>query len=118
MDNFLSRDILSGLSKARAKPKDRKHRLRLRVGNEVFPLIDAWKGGFSVARADCPNLRGFVELFDGSRHLASCLVICAHQDDEVMRYEYKRVTRAALETPKDFAIDASAPAGLIMGPAN
>lgn len=113
MDNFLSSDILSGLSKARAKPKDRRNRLRLRVGDEEFRVIEAWKGGFSVARKDCPNLRGFVELFDGSRHLASCLVICAQQDADVMRYEYKRVTRAADETPKDFVVDIAAPAGLI-----
>lgn len=118
MDEFVSQDIVTGLAKARARPVGRKRRLRLQVGESVFPVLDVWKGGFSVSKEDCPNLRGFVELYDGTRHIASCLVVCAKQDDDVMRYEYKRVTRAQMEGAKDFVVDLTAPTGYLSGPSS
>lgn len=115
MDQHVSADIIAGLAQARAKPKDRRHRLRIEVEGEVYPVIKAWDGGFSVSVEDCPNLRGFVDLFDGSRHLASCLVMCSKQEAGTMRYEYKRSTKAKSSTPRDFEIEIEAPVGYLPG---
>lgn len=112
----MSHEIMRDLAAARAKPRNRKNRMRVHAGDKVFPVIDNWKGGFAVARDDCPLLRGFVELYDGARHVASCLVICAQDDGDLRRYEYKRVTPAQDDNPKDFAEDPFAPSALIEGP--
>ena len=106
-------DVIAELAKARAKPPRRTRRFRVAVGDEVFPVLNVWKGGFSVPTEDCPKLRGFVDLFDGSRHLASCLVICSEEEGETMRYEYKRVTKAQERGPCDFEVEETAPVGYL-----
>lgn len=113
MEQHVPEAVLAELAAARAKPKGRKHRLRVKADERVFPVLKVWRGGFSVPAEDTPKLRGFVDLFDGGRHLASCLVMASHEETGVMHYEYKRVTRAQMQGAVDFEIDTQAPAGLL-----
>jgi len=87
--------------------------LRIEVDGAVYPVINAWNSGFSVAIEDCPRLRGFVDLYDGARHVASCLVVCATKDAGTMRYDYKRVTKAQSKGAVDFELDETAPVALL-----
>lgn len=113
MEHHLSEDVLAGLAEARSKARDRRHRLRIEVDGAVYPVLHAWNNGFSVATDECPQLRGFVDLYDGSRHVASCLVMCATEDAGTMRYDYKRLTKAQSKGAVDFELDEAAPVALL-----
>lgn len=91
----------------------KKNRLRVHAGDEIRPILKLWDDGFSMVAETAPNLRGFVDLYDGSKHLLQCLVIRADLDGDVVNYEFKRWTRAMENPPKDFAEDENAPVALI-----
>ena len=59
------------------------------------------------------DLRGFVDLYDGARHLYQCLIVASEEDGGQMRYEFKRSTEARDAAPLDFARDEDAPVALI-----
>jgi len=62
---------------------------------------------------DAPQLRGLVDLYDGSRHLYQCLIVASEEEGGEMRYEFKRNTRAVDSAPLDFERDANKPVALI-----
>jgi len=113
MDAFLSNEVLEGLERARKQAQRKKNRLRLHVGEEVYPLLQLTNNGFEMERDAAPHLRGFVDIYDGARHLATCLVIHSEPEGEIMRYEYKRHTNVTDGPAKDFVIDDNAPVALI-----
>jgi len=113
MDAFLSKEVLQGLERARKQALRKKNRLRLHVGDEVFPLLSVSDTGFEMEHDAAPHLRGFVDIYDGARHLANCLVIHSELEGKIMRYEYKRHTNVADGPAKDFAVDENAPVALL-----
>jgi len=113
MDEFLSKEVLQGLERARKQAQRKKNRLRLHVGGEVYPLLKLSDDGFEMDHDVAPHLRGFVDIYDGARHLATCLVIHSEPDGNIMRYEYKRHTNVADGPAKDFAVDENAPVALL-----
>jgi hypothetical protein len=72
-----------------------------------------WEGGFSLDAEGAPQLRGLVDLYDGSRHLYQCLIIASEEASGEMIYEFKRHTAAIDEAPLDFYRDENAPVALI-----
>jgi hypothetical protein len=62
---------------------------------------------------DAPQLRGLVDLYDGSRHLYQCLIVASEEEGDEMRYEFKRNTPAVDSAPLDFERDANKPVALI-----
>ncbi len=113
MDAFLSKEVLEGLERARKQARRKKNRLRLHVGDEVFPLLRLTEDGFEMEGGAAPHLRGFVDIYDGARHLATCLIIHSEAEGEIMRYEYKRHTNVADGPAKDFVVDENAPVALL-----
>ncbi|MCF6271990.1 MAG: hypothetical protein L3J37_02195 [Rhodobacteraceae bacterium] len=113
MDAFLSKEVLDGLERARKQARRKKNRLRLHVGDEIYPLLQVSDTGFEMERDAAPHLRGFVDIYDGARHLATCLVIHSEPEGDIMRYEYKRHTNVAKGPAKDFVVDESAPTALL-----
>ncbi len=113
MDAFLSDEVLQGLERARKQAQRKKNRLRLHVGDEIYPLLKLSDDGFEMERDAAPHLRGFVDIYDGARHLATCLVIHSEPEGSVMRYEYKRHTDVTNGPAKDFAVDDNAPVALL-----
>ncbi len=113
MDTHMSPEVLEGLKRAKAPAMHRKKRLRVVVGEEHFPVLRSWDGGFSLAVEDAPHLRGTVEFCDGTRELYECLIVCSAQEGDEMIYEYKRMTPAVDEHPVDFEIADDAPVALI-----
>ncbi|MEE9454523.1 MAG: hypothetical protein V3V13_09105 [Paracoccaceae bacterium] len=115
MEAFFSKDVLAGLEMARMQDAMKKNRLRVHVGGAIYPIYKMWDDGFSMMAETAPHLRGFVDLFEGSRHLLQCLVIHSEADGYVVNYEFKRSTIAKDEAPKDYFVDENAPVALIEG---
>ncbi|MDB2459791.1 hypothetical protein N9W92_01045, partial [Planktomarina temperata] len=88
-------------------------RLRVQAGTEIFRVLKYWDSGFSVDLQDASQLRGLVDLYDGSRHLYQCLIVASEEEGGEMRYEFKRNTRAVDSAPLDFERDANKPVALI-----
>ncbi|MCP5085220.1 MAG: hypothetical protein GY952_00195 [Rhodobacteraceae bacterium] len=109
MDTHMSKEVLEGLRRAKAQSLHRKDRLRVVVGEEYYPVLRSWDGGFSLDIEDAPHLRGTVEFCDGTRELYECLIVCSAQEGNEMVYEYKRVTPAVDQHPVDFEIADDAP---------
>ena len=109
MESHLSPEVLEGLKRARAQAFHRKKRLRVVVGDEYFPVLRSWDGGFALAVEDAPHLRGTVEFCDGAKELYECLIVCSAQEGAEMIYEYKRLTPAVEEHPVDFELADDAP---------
>jgi len=76
MEAFISNEVLDGIKAARQKAERKKNRLRVHVGEDVYPVVKYWRTGFSVDLDTVPKLRGLVDLYDGGRHLSQCLIIC------------------------------------------
>lgn len=113
MGTHMSSEVLAGLRDAQLKALRRSSRLRVAVGEDSFPVLRAWEGGFALAAEDAPNLRGTVEFCEGTRVLHECLILCAAQEGDEMHYEVKRMTPAVDVQPLDFAEDEDAPVALI-----
>lgn len=113
MDAHMSPEVLAGLSKARADSLRKSKRLRVRVGDDEFAILRMWDGGFAVSDEDVPNLRGTVEVCDGSRVLHECLVVCSETDGPERVYEVKRLQKADDSRPLDFVRAEDAPIALI-----
>lgn len=113
MTTFLPKEVQLGLDMARKRDLKRKSRLRVAVGDAVFPVLEYKSGGFALDIDNAPKLRGLVDLYDGARHLYQCLIVASEEEGGLMRYEFKRSTAAADKAPLDFVRDENAPIALL-----
>ncbi|MBF9031265.1 hypothetical protein HKCCE3408_12755 [Rhodobacterales bacterium HKCCE3408] len=103
MTDFLPEDVEIALRSANAARRTRRrHRMTIHVGEEVYPILQVFDRGFSLDAETAPFLRGFVDIFDGPRHMARALVVASSAEDGAIRYEYKRNTPATDRAPSDF----------------
>ncbi len=113
MDAHLSKEILDGIKRARKSALRKKNRLRVHVGDETYPVLALKGDGFEMESDAAPHLRGSVDLYDGARHLAQCLIIHSEAEGDIMRYEFKRRTDVTDGPAKDFVVDKNAPVALL-----
>ena len=113
MTTFLPKEVRDGLEQARKRDLKKRSRLRVAVGDDLFPVLEFRDGGFALDIDNAPKLRGLVDLYDGGQHLYQCLIVASEEDGAVMRYEFKRSTAAVDKAPLDFARDESAPIALL-----
>jgi hypothetical protein len=113
MIDFLPKEVREGLELARRRDLRRKSRLRVRVGDEVFPILRFREDGFTLDAEDAPHLRGNVDIYDGARHLYQALIVASSLEGAEMSYEFKRNTAAVDEPPLDYSRDPAAPVALI-----
>ena len=113
MTTFLPKEVAAGLEAARKAALRKNNRLRVKAGDQIMAVLKYWEDGFSVDLADAPQLRGLVDLYDGSRHLYQCLIVAAEEFGTEMHYEFKRNTMAADKAPLDFVKSSDAPVALI-----
>lgn len=93
--------------------RKRKHRLHLQDGDLTIRINEMWDGGFTIPLdAELPQ-HGFVDLFDGPRHLAHALIMQTGMDAEERHFEFKIVRDATLGAPRDFSEDGQAPVAAI-----
>jgi hypothetical protein len=110
---FLPKEMLEGLQKARKADLRRKNRLRVEANGESYKILRFQDDGFTVDSDDAPNLRGLVDIFDGGRHLYQCLIVASERENGEMRFDFKRNTMASDKAPLDFYRDPEAPIALL-----
>jgi hypothetical protein len=113
MIEFLPKEIEEGLAAARMKAAAKKTRLRVQSGDDMIPLVRLTGSHFAIERELAPRLRGFVDIYDGSRHLYQALVVATSFDGEAVVFEFKRNTATAKGPALDFAKEENAPVGLL-----
>lgn len=113
MTDFLPREVREALELARQSDLKKRSRLRVRVGDETYPILRTWDTGFALDRADTETLRGLVDVFDGTRHLYQALIVAAKDDGHERSFEFKRSTRATDKPPLDYDRPDDAPVALL-----
>lgn len=91
----------------------RRPRFRVKVGAELLPVRRLWADGFALAPEHARALRGHVDLYDGGRHLARCLIIASVTEGDEVICEFKRATAPAEGPARDFAEEEGGPRGLL-----
>ena len=110
---FLPKEVREGLELARKRDLRKKSRLRVHVGDDVYPVLRFWENGFALDIEDAPHLRGLVDIYDGGKHLYQCLIVASDEENGEMQYEFKRSTAAVDKAPLDFYRDENAPIALL-----
>lgn len=113
MSDYLPKEVREGLALARKKAQRKKARLRVRVGDETYPILRMWPDGFALDRDDTDHLRGLVDVYDGSRHLYRALIVAAREEGQEMSFDFKRATVAADKAPLDYDRPDDAPIGYL-----
>jgi len=112
MSDFLPKEVREDLARARKQKLRMKSRMRVRAGDQTFTVLRFWEDGFSLDSDDMPHLRGLVDLIDGGRHVAQCLIIASEEDNGERRFEFKRATLASDNAPLDY-VQTAGPIGLL-----
>ncbi len=113
MSEYLPKEVRAGLERARKEAQRASSRLRLRIGDQSFTILRMWDEGFSLDEdADAP-LRGYADIYDGQRHLSQCLIVASGDEAGERCFEFKWATAPHDAAPRDYAIDESAPVGLL-----
>lgn len=107
--SYLSDDVLRALDDARSVVARRSRKLCLHVGDDVYPISRLWSGGFAIATDDAPRLRGFVDLYDGPRHLSNGLIVTSRHDGAEWVYEFQWNTSASAAPALDYIREDDAP---------
>jgi hypothetical protein len=113
MSHFLPKSVRDELAAAQKSARRRRATRVVHVGDEAFAILEMTETGFSVDATDAPRLRGFIDIYDGARHLYQALIVASEQQGDVMRYEFKRNTAAAAHAPVDFETMGERPAALL-----
>lgn len=113
MLEFLPREISEGLDKARKAQAKRKSRLRVQVGEAVFPVLRLWQNGLALDADLTPHLRGLVDVYDGSRHVLECLIVASAVENGELVCDFKRSTAVLDKAPLDFWREENAPIALL-----
>lgn len=113
MSEYLPEAVRKGLEDARVAMLRQSGRLCVHDGDRVHRISKVWDGGFAIVAEDAPHLRGLVEIYDGSRHLAQCLIVTSYVERDLMVYDYKRSTPVADRAPLDFVAAEGRPVALL-----
>ena len=113
MSTFLPQDVQAGLDAARIKALRKSSRLKIKTDLESFRVLRLWDNGFSLEAGTAPGLRGLVDIYDGGRHLYECLIIASDEENDEMRFEFKRNTVVTDQAPVDFYRSENAPVALL-----
>lgn len=113
MSEFLSKEVRAGLEEARKRDLRRRSRLRVLVGEDIYPILRFWEDGFSLDADQVAHLRGLVDIYDGSRHLYQSLIVASDVAEGELICVMKRSTVALDRAPLDFERDEHAPVALI-----
>jgi hypothetical protein len=111
--SFLSKEVRAGLDMARKRALTHKNRLRVVAGDEQYPVLRYFDGGFVMDAEIAPTLRGLVDLFDGAKHLSQCLIVASTEEFGERTYEFKRETAHSDHAALDYVRAANAPVALL-----
>lgn len=105
----LPEEVARGLQQARKRDLACKNRLRMHDGDNIYPILRLWDGGLSLDADTAPHIRGFVDIYDGTRQLYQCLVVCSQLENGERIYTFKRQTAVLNEAPLDYYREENAP---------
>jgi hypothetical protein len=111
--DHLPEAVRQGLADAQRRALRKSRRLRVSDGERTLPVLHAWERGFAVKAETAARLRGLVDLFDGERHLARCLIVASRIEDDEMLFEFKHATKPTDRAPADFELAEDAPVALL-----
>lgn len=95
------RTIAGGLPERRAGRRARA--LRLESGSGRFPILSLDPESCLIEAPAGAHLRGFADIFEGERHVATCLIVLAAPEGPYLRCAFKRRTIPRTAPPPDFA---------------
>lgn len=104
MSEYLPEAVRRELAAAQTRARRNRATRVVHVGDEAYPILEMTEEGFSVEAQTAPRLRGFIDIYDGPRHLYQALIVASEEVGDLMRYEFKRNTAAASRPPVDFEI--------------
>jgi hypothetical protein len=113
MSDYLPEAVRKGLEDARLAFLRRSSKLCIHDGDRIHRVLRLWDGGLAVDAKEAPKLRGFVDLYDGSRHLYQCLIVAGREEDGQMIYDFKWSTPVSDRPAADFVRADDAPVALI-----
>ena len=109
MLEYLPQYVREGLEAARKRELRKKSRLRVQVGEAVFPVLRFWDAGFALDASLTPNLRGLVDVYDGANHIFQCLIVASVEEGGELVCEFKRSTMVLDRPALDYWRDENAP---------
>lgn len=113
MSEFLPKEVREGLEMARKASLLKKNRLRVLAGDDTFPILRFWPGGFALDAGTAPHLRGLVDVYDGAEHICQALIVASSEEGGELVFEFKRNTAAIDKAPLDFYRAPKAPIALL-----
>lgn len=113
MLEYLPPFVREGLEAARLRDARRKSRLRVQVGEAVFPVLRLWEDGIALDAGLTPHLRGRVDVYDGARHVCQALIVASTVENGELVCDFKRATAVTERPALDFWKDENAPAGFL-----
>lgn len=111
--DFLPKDLIENLRRAEKRTAGRKSRLRVHADGEIWPVLRVWHGGFALDADRITRLRGLVDLYEGGRHISTCLIIASDIENGELICTVKREQAVSDHQPLDFERDQNAPAALL-----
>lgn len=93
--------------------RKRNHRLHLQDGDQTIRINEMWNDGFTTPEDVALPQHGFVDVFDGPRHLFHALIVQTGAEEGERYFEFKISRDATLGMPRDFSDDGQAPVALI-----
>lgn len=115
MLEFLPPDFRISQASGPKQRAGRKVRLRVQVGDAVYPVVRFWHDGLALDAALTPRLRGLVDVYDGARHIFQCLIVASTIEKDEVICTFKRSTAVVDAAPLDFWRDENAPVGYLPG---
>ncbi|MDN5787241.1 hypothetical protein [Pseudorhodobacter sp.] len=109
MLEFLPQEIREGLEAATLRKLKRRSRLRVQLGDAVFPILRMWETGIALDAARTPHLRGLIDIYDGANQIFQCLIVASSVENGEVICEFKRATPVSENAPLDFWRDENAP---------
>ena len=104
MTTYISKEVQEGLNEAR---------YRLNFDGSMYPVLKLWDTGFSLDAEAAPNMRGLVDLFEGTNHLSLCLIIAFDKENGEVKFKFKRITPPSDKAALDFARRLDAPVAFL-----
>lgn len=113
MTTYLPPELLGHVGEALQQRSSRRNRLRVTAEGRTYQVLRMDGSGFWILAEGAPQLRGLVDLHEGSRHVVRALVVASEEEAGTMRYEYKRATAPAERPADDFERPEGGPAGFL-----
>lgn len=78
--------------------------LRLVSPTGTCAIQRMWDSGCILDLDETPQLRGYVDIYDGERHMFQCLIVASEQESGRMRCTFKRLTAVRMTAPVDYVL--------------